>query len=166
MVGKKGGQNWAPCLTMGTGDKGITNFSQLWGWILSAILALPGTGGMEWYFPSIAPFESAVTCSSGKSLHSVTEAICSIHPSGVLKRIGPSSPRRDSYCWWLKSSVHQLRLVVSPIIYSVLAPSQVVVWDFFHQQLANSQLTFSWRDSLSLPSSHHILPLKHCIFWS
>jgi len=33
-----------------------------------------------------------------------------------------------------KSGVHQLRLVVYPIIYWVLAPSQVVVWDFFHQQ--------------------------------
>ena len=31
--------------------------------------------------------------------------------------------------------LHQLRLVVYPIIYRVLAPSQVVVWDFFHQQL-------------------------------
>ena len=29
---------------------------------------------------------------------------------------------------------NQLRLVVYPIIYKVLAPSQVVVWDFFHQQ--------------------------------
>ena len=29
-----------------------------------------------------------------------------------------------------KSGVHQLRLVVYPIIYKVLAPSQVVVWDF------------------------------------
>ena len=26
--------------------------------------------------------------------------------------------------------LHQLRLVVYPIIYKVLAPSQVVVWDF------------------------------------
>ena len=32
-----------------------------------------------------------------------------------------------------KSSDHQLRLVVYPIIYRVFAPSQVVVWDFFHQ---------------------------------
>ncbi len=46
------------------------------------------------------------------------------------------------YCWWLvqKSGLgdHQLRLVVYPIIYdefyNVLAPSQVVVGDFFHQQ--------------------------------
>ena len=33
-----------------------------------------------------------------------------------------------------KSGVHQLRLVVYPMIYRVLAPSQVVVWEFFHQQ--------------------------------
>ena len=33
-----------------------------------------------------------------------------------------------------KSGVHQLRLVVYPIIYKVLAPAQVVVWDFSHQQ--------------------------------
>ena len=30
--------------------------------------------------------------------------------------------------------LHQLRLVVFPIIYRVSAPSQVVVWDFSHQQ--------------------------------
>ena len=89
---------------LGTGDGETPLFfpfppviSQLWptpqGWILSA---LPGTGGMEWYFPSMAPFESAVTASSsGRSRPSPsTEAICSIHPSGVLKRIGPSSPVR------------------------------------------------------------------------
>ena len=35
---------------------------------------------------------------------------------------------------WKKSGDHQLSLVVFPIIYKVLAPSQVVVWDFFHQQ--------------------------------
>ncbi len=29
-----------------------------------------------------------------------------------------------------KSGDHQLRLVVYPIVYKVLAPSQVVVWDF------------------------------------
>ena len=32
--------------------------------------------------------------------------------------------KRHLYCWWLKSSVHQVRLVVYPIIYKVLAPSQ------------------------------------------
>ena len=30
--------------------------------------------------------------------------------------------------------LHQLSLVVFPIIYRVSAPSQVVVWDFSHQQ--------------------------------
>ena len=30
--------------------------------------------------------------------------------------------------------LHQLRLVVFPMIYRVSAPSQVVVWDFSHQQ--------------------------------
>ena len=33
-----------------------------------------------------------------------------------------------------KSGVHQLRLVVYPIIYEGFYTSQVVVWDFFHQQ--------------------------------
>ena len=40
-----------------------------------------------------------------------------------------------SYWWWLKilrSPVEEM--VVSPIICKVLAPSQVVVWEFFHQQ--------------------------------
>ena len=36
-----------------------------------------------------------------------------------------------AYCWWLKSGYHQLRLVVYPIDYKVLAPSQVVVRDFW-----------------------------------
>ena len=35
-----------------------------------------------------------------------------------------------SYPSCKKSGVHQLRLVVYPIIYRVLAPSQVVLWDF------------------------------------
>ena len=30
--------------------------------------------------------------------------------------------------------LHQWRLVAYPIVYRVLAPSQVVVWDFVHQQ--------------------------------
>ena len=32
--------------------------------------------------------------------------------------------------------LHQLRLVVYPIIYKVLYIQTVVVWDFFHQQLS------------------------------
>ena len=39
-----------------------------------------------------------------------------------------------------KSGVHQLRLVVFLIIYKVLAPSQVVVWGFFHQQSTSGNL--------------------------
>ena len=34
----------------------------------------------------------------------------------------------------LKSGVHQLSLVVFPVIYRVYPTSQVVVWDFSHQQ--------------------------------
>ena len=43
--------------------------------------------------------------------------------------------------------LHQLRLVVFPIIYRVSAPSQVVVWDFSHQQchhLVDLILFASW----------------------
>ena len=36
--------------------------------------------------------------------------------------------------------LHQLRLVVYPIIYRLLAPSRVVVWNFFHQQYLQSYL--------------------------
>ena len=36
------------------------------------------------------------------------------------------------YCWWTKSCTTEDDDY--PIIYKVLAPSQVVVWDFFHQQ--------------------------------
>ena len=32
-----------------------------------------------------------------------------------------------------KSGDHQLRLIVYPVIYRVLAPSQVFVWDFHEQ---------------------------------
>ena len=35
----------------------------------------------------------------------------------------------------MKEILHQLRLVVYPIAYKVLAPSQVVVWDFSTHQL-------------------------------
>ncbi len=40
------------------------------------------------------------------------------------------------YCWWLKSGINSPVEVGSgnPIIYKVLVPSQVVVWDFSHQQ--------------------------------
>ena len=37
-----------------------------------------------------------------------------------------------------KSGVHQLKLVVYPIIYRLWDTSQVVVWDFFHQQYVYS----------------------------
>ena len=40
--------------------------------------------------------------------------------------------------------LHQLRLVVYPIIYRVLAPSQVVVWDFFHQQYLSQTFDFNF----------------------
>ena len=33
-----------------------------------------------------------------------------------------------------RNPANQFRLVVYPIIYKVFATSQVVVWDFFHQQ--------------------------------
>ena len=32
------------------------------------------------------------------------------------------------YCWWFRNPANQLRLVVYPIIYKVLAPSQMVIW--------------------------------------
>ena len=35
---------------------------------------------------------------------------------------------------WKKSGVHQLRLVIYPIISKGFNTSQVVAWDFFHQQ--------------------------------
>ena len=40
-------------------------------------------------------------------------------------------PQRLTYCWWKKSCTSWY--VVYPIIYKVYV-SQVVVWDFFHQQ--------------------------------
>ena len=43
---------------------------------------------------------------------------------------------------------NQLRLVVYPIIYKVLT-SQVIVWDFFHQQYV------SFRDGKSVKEKHH-----------
>ena len=45
-----------------------------------------------------------------------------------------------TYCWWPKSGVHQFRLVVYPIIYDRFYTSQVVIWDFFHQQYDLKQL--------------------------
>ena len=55
----------------------------------------------------------------------------------VCRKIDKDGGEKNTwYCWWNwwnKSGVHQLRLVVYPIIYKVLAPSEVVQ-DFFHQQ--------------------------------
>ena len=56
--------------------------------------------------------------------------------------VGGSSSSSCGCCHWPSRSVlllmaeilHQLRLVVFPIIYRVSAPFQVVVWDFSHQQ--------------------------------
>ena len=36
-----------------------------------------------------------------------------------------------TYCWWFRNPANQLRLVAYPIVYRVLAPSQVIVWDFW-----------------------------------
>ena len=36
--------------------------------------------------------------------------------------------------WWFRNPANQLRLAVYPIIYRFCFTSQVVVWDFFHQQ--------------------------------
>ena len=51
----------------------------------------------------------------------------------------------------MEEFLHQLRLVAYPIIYWVLAPSQVVVWDFFHQQCFPS--TFSHFFTCQKPSN-------------
>ena len=41
-----------------------------------------------------------------------------------------------TYCRWFRNPAHQLRLGSLPTIISkLLAPCQVVVWDFFHQQV-------------------------------
>ena len=50
-----------------------------------------------------------------------------------LCSINAETNTEQNYGWWLKSGVHQLRLVVYPIIYRVSAPCQVVQ-DFSHQQ--------------------------------
>ena len=54
-----------------------------------------------------------------------------------------------TYCWWLKSGVHQLRLVVCPIICRVFTCQ--VVQDFFHQQFAPARLRHPKR---KLPTIH------------
>ena len=43
-----------------------------------------------------------------------------------------------------KSGHHQLRLVVYPITYRVLAPSQVVVWDFWTFNSSKYNIGYSW----------------------
>ena len=51
--------------------------------------------------------------------------------------------------------LHQLRLVVYPIIYKVLAPSQVVFADFFHQQYHPFQVS-----QRPAPSSRRIISIS------
>ena len=52
--------------------------------------------------------------------------------SSVPALIIPSiHPTHKKYCWWFRNPANQLRSVVYPILYKVLAPSQVVVWNFW-----------------------------------
>ena len=52
--------------------------------------------------------------------------------------------------------LHQLRLVVYPIVYRVSAPSQVVVWDFSRQTVCSFT-----RGHLTLPGCWHTTPRWH-----
>ena len=64
---------------------------------------------------------------------------------------------KTTYCWWFRNLANQLRSVVSPTLCKVLAPSQVVVWDFW---TINS--TTGDRDSLGQIGhwSHHFQLLQ------
>ena len=63
---------------------------------------------------------------------------CFIVPKGeVPSEVGMSNKNSEASCGGTvdgRNPANQLRLVVYPIIYRGSAPSQVVVWDFFHQQ--------------------------------
>ena len=75
-----------------------------------------------------------------------------------------------TYCWWKKSGEKsKLRLAVYLIIYRVLAPSQVVVWDFFHQQypwflILDDGILIKW-DTYKIPSLNWQLPPEKTYFW-
>ena len=70
--------------------------------------------------------------------------------------MGRSGILESCYCWWFRNPPNQLRLVIHPIIYQVSAPSQVVVWHFFHQRHVQqfSQSVVGIR--------HKYLPKKNC----
>ena len=90
-------------------------------------------------------------------------------PEGLRRDIDGSTGWR--YCWWFRNAANhliwqishylegQLRLVVCPIIYKVLAPSQVVLGDFWtinsmdprlEDELTEENMTKSqWRTCLS-----------------
>ena len=95
-------------------------------------------------------------CITGSGAHVVVKWILRIQPrrnlgsegsSSTSKTTSPLVRRRMPMAWPVtemvelqnpkimlmvqKSSAHQLTLVVYPIKYKVLAPSQVVVWDFW-----------------------------------
>ena len=73
------------------------------------------------------PIPSSQTLRSRRM--SVHEAGC-----GLIGNYGPSIQTNGFLPVDGRNPANQLRLVVYPTLYRVLAPSQVVVWDFVHQQ--------------------------------
>ena len=85
-----------------------------------------------------------------------------------------------SYCWWQKSGDHQLRLVVYPIIYQVLAPSNPstvsglspfshILWILISPGAEDALVR---RDGdpratqISLSSDGHLTVVRHLWWWS
>ena len=57
-----------------------------------------------------------------------------------LKMLGGSK----QYCWWFRNPANQLRLVVYPIIYIVLSPSQVVMAGFLPSTVLSQMVIWWW----------------------
>ena len=59
------------------------------------------------------------------------------------------------YCWWFRNPANQLICYISPL-FTRFYTSQVVVWDFFHQQYQSPHLQVPYLEPQRLPVANLI----------
>ena len=108
----------------------------------------PSLGDVGWRTETSATLGSSIQPGICKSVN------CSTYwPAKITDRL-------EYYCWWFRNPVNSPveGKVVYPIIYRVLAPSQVVVWDFWTIKGMGPFHLIQWVDSF-------ILVAKFLAFW-
>ena len=94
---------------------------------------VPGSCKIQDLTPPISSIHSPRNAAANEGIYSVLQSACC--NLTTARTLGPF-PKVLSLgvLRLMEEFLHQFRLVVYPIIYKVLTPSQVVLWDFFHQQ--------------------------------